>query len=82
MDMMQSIIKREFEAASLGEYHVTQVEFTEDERIIVTCEGHAPFVMEIGSDDSDFVFTNSAQRIVVFPFPPDWDEAIDENNFS
>jgi hypothetical protein len=82
MDQMQTIIKREFENASLGQYNVTQVEFTKDECIIVTCEGHHPFTMEIGSDDYCFTFTNPAQRIVVFPFPPDWFDAIDENNFS
>ena len=86
MDMMQSIIKREFEKASGLE--VLNVVFTEDEQILVKTPGRTSmtqtqWTMEIGSDDDEFVFTApKVQLDVRFPFPPDWDEAIDENNFS
>lgn len=76
MDALQLIIKREFENASLGQYRVTGVEFREDETIVVTCEGHHPFTMEIGSDDDQFIFTSPAGRVVCFGYPTDWPEAL------
>jgi hypothetical protein len=81
MDQMQTIIKREFEAARPGA-RVDEVEFTANEEIIVKT-GNGIFTMEIGSDDNGFYFVNERHdEYVSFPFPPDWDEAIDENNGS
>ena len=85
MDMMQTVIKREFEKAS--NLTVTQVIFGEDETITVSTDSEGDFVMQIGSDDDEFKFAGVDQPddtdfIVSFPFPPDWWDAVDENNFS
>jgi hypothetical protein len=69
MDQMQTIIQREFEKAS--GMTVTEVEFTDDERIIVTTTSAATYVMEIGSDDDLFAFRHG-DDIVTFPYPADW----------
>ncbi len=79
MDMMQSIIKREFEKAS-GRF-VRTVTFTQGEEIIVTT-ADVTYTMEIGSDDDEFVFTGERpdDPVVRFAYPDDWWEADDENN--
>jgi hypothetical protein len=80
MDMMQSIIKREFEAAS--GFTVKAVEFNEDESILVVTSAMA-FRMDVGSDDDEFRFVETSNgHEVSFAYPADWLDAIDENNFS
>lgn len=88
LDMMQTIVKRGFEAAS--KLKVIEVSFSEDEQIFVTVDvrdGTCPhYTMQIGSDDDQFVFLNDEEDgdepIVRFDIPADWDEALDENNGS
>jgi hypothetical protein len=69
---LKNIITREFERAS-GK-SVAQVVTTSDEEIVIICRGGCRYVMQIGSDDDQFMFVNYHQpeRVVTFPFPADW----------
>jgi hypothetical protein len=67
------IVEREFRKAKKLENDVSiDVEFTDDETIIVSYPGER-YVMTIGSDDDYFWFHNEKNDDVVsFDYPEDW----------
>lgn len=72
----RAIIKRDFQMNRFTHMPVT-VEFLPDETIVVTVGNKSRFVHQIGSDDDEFVFRNTADPrhdVVRFPVPPDWPE--------
>ena len=64
----ERILAREFRKAS-GAKRV-KVDASEDEVIRIVADGRT-YVMEVGSDDDEFVFAAADGTCVRFPFPDD-----------